>query len=71
MESNLYGSLKSFYNTRQKKSTVKKMQTAKAENMLRFLKDNFDALSDLRGDKIAEPLKEIQKLAEKVVRENG
>lgn len=71
VESNLYGSLKRFYNTRQKKSTVKKMQKAKAENMLSFLKNNFDALSDLKDDKIAEPLKKIQKLAEKVVRENG
>lgn len=47
------------------------MQKAKAENMLSFLKNNFDALSDLKDDKIAEPLKKIQKLAEKVVRENG
>ncbi len=71
VESNLYSSLKKFYNTRRKTSTVNKMQQAKAENMLSFLKGNFDTLDCLKDDKIAEPLKRIQQLAEKVVRENG
>ncbi|MFK4389880.1 putative ATP-dependent endonuclease of OLD family [Peribacillus frigoritolerans] len=71
VESNLLSSLKSFYNTRAKTSTVKKMQQAKAENMLNFLSSKFDALYCLKDDKIAEPLKRIRGLAEKVVHENG
>lgn len=67
VESNLLGSLKSFYNTRQKSSTVKKMQEAKAENMLSFLESKFDTLDCLKDDKIAEPLKRIEQLAKKVV----
>lgn len=67
VESNLLSSLKSFYNTRQKSSTVKKMQEAKAGNMLSFLESKFDTLDCLKDDKIAEPLKRIEKLAKRVV----
>lgn len=70
VESDLFRSLKDFYNTRTKKSTVRKMQQAKAENMHSFLSSKFDTLDCLIDDKIVEPLKQIQKLAEKVVREN-
>lgn len=66
--SSLFSSLKKFYNTRAIKSTVDKMQKAKAENMLKFLKAHFDDLKCLSDDKISEPLKQIKKLAEKVVR---
>ncbi|WP_286230594.1 ATP-dependent nuclease [Neobacillus mesonae] len=65
--SNLFSSLKSYYNTRTETSTVKKMQQAKAENMLSFLSNKFDTLDCLKEDKIAEPLKRIQELAEMVV----
>ncbi|PKE34597.1 ATP-dependent endonuclease [Macrococcoides caseolyticum] len=68
--SSLFSSLKKFYNTRAVKSTVDKMQKAKAENMLEFLKANFNDLKCLRDDKISEPLKQIKNLAEKVVNEN-
>ena len=70
VNSSLFSSLKKFYNTRAIKSTVDKMQKAKAENMLKFLKVHFDDLKCLRDDKISEPLKQIKKLAEKVVSEN-
>ena len=66
--SSLFSSLKKFYNTRAIKSTVDKMQKAKAENMLIFLKAHFDDLKCLRDDKISEPLKQIKYLAEKVVK---
>lgn len=66
--SNLFSSLKKFYNTRTLKSTVDKMQKAKAENMLKFLKAHFDDLKCLSDDKISEPLKQIKILAEKVVK---
>jgi len=65
--SNLFSSLKSYYNTRTETSTVKKMQQAKAENMLSFLSNKFDTLDCLKEDKIAEPLKRIKALAEMVV----
>lgn len=68
--SSLLSSLKKFYNTRAIKSTVDKMQKAKAENMLKFLKAHFDDLKCLSNDKISEPLKQIKNLAEKVVNEN-
>lgn len=68
--SSLFSSLKKFYNTRAVKSTVDKMQKAKAENMLKFLKAHFDDLKCLSDDKISEPLKQIKNLAEKVVNEN-
>lgn len=68
--SSLFSSLKKFYNTRAVKSTVDKMQKAKAENMLKFLKAHFDDLKCLSDDKIAEPLKQIKNLAEKVVINN-
>lgn len=68
--SSLFSSLKKFYNTRAVKSTVEKMQKAKAENMLKFLKAHFNDLKCLSNDKIAEPLKQIKKLAEKVVIDN-
>lgn len=68
--SSLLSSLKKFYNTRAIKSTVDKMQKAKAENMLKFLKAHFDDLKCLSEDKISEPLKQIKNLAEKVVNEN-
>lgn len=70
VNSNLFSSLKRFYNTRVANSTVKKMQKAKAENMLKFLKAHFSDLECLEDDKISEPLKRIKKLAEKVVSEN-
>ena len=38
VHSNLFTSLKNFYNTQNEKQTVDKMQKAKAENMLEFLK---------------------------------
>ncbi|KYG91991.1 hypothetical protein A0U40_03365 [[Bacillus] sp. KCTC 13219] len=66
--SNLFSSLKKFYSTRTIKSTVNKMQKAKAENMLKFLKAHFDDLKYLSDDKISEPLKKIKILAEKVVK---
>lgn len=65
VNSSLFSSLKKFYNTRTKKSTVGKMQKAKAENMLEFLKVHFEDLKYLKNDKISEPIKEIKKLAEK------
>lgn len=65
--SSLFSSLKKFYNTRAVKSTVDKMQKAKAENMLKFLKAHFHELKCLRDDKISEPLKQMKNLAEKVV----
>ncbi|MGD7009323.1 ATP-dependent nuclease [Metabacillus sp. 84] len=68
--SSLFSSLKKFYNTRAIKSTVGKMQEAKAENMLKFLKAHFDELKCLIDDKISEPLKQIKNTAEKVVNEN-
>lgn len=68
--SSLLSSLKKFYNTRAIKSTVDKMQKAKAENMLKFLKAHFDDLKCLSDDKISAPLKQIKNLAEKVVNEN-
>ncbi|WP_062197410.1 ATP-dependent nuclease [Massilibacterium senegalense] len=68
--SSLFSSLKKFYNTRAVKSTVDKMQKAKAENMLKFLKAHFDDLKCLSDDKISEPLKQIKNLAKKVVNEN-
>lgn len=68
--SSLLSSLKKFYNTRAIKSTVDKMQKAKAENMLNFLKAHFEDLKCLSDDKISEPLKQIKILAEKVVKEN-
>ncbi|MGC4378318.1 AAA family ATPase [Fictibacillus sp. Mic-4] len=68
--SNLFNSLKSFYNTRTVASTVNKMQTAKAENMLQFLKQHYTDLTCLADDKITEPLKRIQELAEKVIKGN-
>ncbi|MNC73894.1 hypothetical protein D3C75_1251680 [compost metagenome] len=71
VESKLYSFLKKFYNTTTKKSTVKKMQKAKAENMLSFLKSNINNLEVLKGDKIAEPLEQIKILAERVVLNNG
>ncbi|MGZ0135366.1 ATP-dependent nuclease [Priestia megaterium] len=71
VNSNLYHSLKGFYNTRKKNSTVQKMQKAKAENMLDFLNSKFDTLDCLDGDKIVEPLVRIQYLAKKVVTKNG
>ncbi|KRF67558.1 hypothetical protein ASG99_14720 [Bacillus sp. Soil768D1] len=70
VESNLFSSLKGFHNTRAKTSTVKKMQQAKAENMLSFLSSKFDTLVCLKDDKISEPLKRIKDLAEKVVCKN-
>lgn len=71
VDSNLYDSLRDFYNTRKKKSTVQKMQKAKAENMLGFLNSKFDTLDCLEGDKIVEPLLRIQESAKKVVNRNG
>src|SRR5690606_15359990 len=68
--SNLFNTLKDFYNTRTVASTVNKMQTAKAENMLQFLKQHYTDLTCLADDKISEPLKRIQKLAEKVIKGN-
>lgn len=70
VNSQLFSSLKKFYNTRATASTVKKMQKAKAENMLNFLKAHFDDLKCLADDKISEPLKRIKTLAEKVVSDN-
>ncbi|MCY8345807.1 AAA family ATPase [Bacillus haynesii] len=68
--SSLFSALKKFYNTGAIKSTVDKMQKAKAENMLKFLKAHFHELKCLRDDRISEPLKQIKNLAEKVVNEN-
>lgn len=68
--SKLIKSLKSYYNTRTVNSTVKKMQTAKAENMLNFLKEHYTDLNCLAGDKISEPLKRIEKLAKEVIKGN-
>lgn len=70
VNSSLFSTLKKFYNTRAIKSTVDKMQKAKAENMLKFLKAHFHELKCLSDDKISEPLKQIKNLAEKVVSEN-
>ncbi|MCU5031536.1 hypothetical protein BK720_01660 [Bacillus thuringiensis serovar brasilensis] len=70
VNSELFSTLKSFYNTRTLTSTVKKMQTAKAENMLEFLSAHMDDLKCLEDDKIAEPLKVIDKLAEEVFKGN-
>lgn len=70
VSSELFGTLKKFYNTRAAASTVKKMQKAKAENMLNFLKAHISDLKCLSDNKISEPLIQIKKLAEKVVSEN-
>ncbi|WP_407545266.1 ATP-dependent nuclease [Priestia sp. HNGD-A6] len=70
VNSNLFSSLKKFYKTRAIKSTVDKMQKAKAENMLNFLKVHFDDLKCLIDDKISEPLQRIEKLSKKVVNGN-
>lgn len=70
VNSDLFSFLKNFYNTRTEASTVKKMQKAKAENMLGFLKSHMSDLNCLTDDKISEPLKQIKKIAEKVVSEN-
>ena len=70
VNSSLFSSLKKFYNTRATKSTVDKMQKAKAENMLKFLKVHFEDLKCLSNDKISEPIKQIKRLAEKVVNVN-
>lgn len=66
----LFSKLKKFYNTRAVKSTVDKMQKAKAENMLKFLKVHLEDLKCLKDDKISEPLEKVKKLAEKVVSDN-
>lgn len=66
VNSPLLGTLKSFYKTRYKSTTVKKMQAAKAENMLKFLQKNIDSLDCLDGNLIAEPLKRIEILAKEV-----
>ena len=66
----LYSSLKKFHNTRKIESTVNKMQKAKAENMLEFLNAHFDDLKCLSGDKISEPLKQIKKIAERLLSDN-
>ena len=71
VDSRLISSLKSYYNTRTKQSTVKKMQKAKAENMLNFLSDHYKNLDCLKDDFIAEPLKRIESLSNKVVSNNG
>ncbi|MBT2766007.1 AAA family ATPase [Paenibacillus sp. ISL-20] len=70
VDSKLFVSLKSFYKTKAKKSTVSKMQKAKAENMLKFIKAHYKNLNCLEHDKISEPLKKIKKIAEEVVYEN-
>lgn len=46
------------------------MQNAKAENMLEFLKNNFNELECLKNDKISDPLKQIESLANEVVNAN-
>lgn len=68
--SDLLNSLKSFYNTKNVTSTVNKMKAKKAENMLKFLKRHYTDLSCLATDKITEPLKRIENLAEKVIKGN-
>ncbi|ANQ65715.1 ATP-dependent nuclease [Staphylococcus equorum] len=70
VNSNLFNSLQKFYNTKNKKQTVDKMQKAKAENMLGFLKNNFDELGYLKDDRISNPLKKIESLANEVVNGN-
>ncbi len=70
VKSPLFASLKSFYNTRNEQSTVKKMQKAKAENMLEFITKHYADLKFLEHEKISRPLFEIKNLAEKVVYEN-
>lgn len=67
VHSDLFKSLKNFYNTHNEKQTVDKMQRAKAENMLEFLKNNFDELKCLENDEISNPLKKIECLAKEVV----
>lgn len=70
VNSNLYDSLKAFYKTREKGTTVKKMQTFKAENMLAFLKNNYEELKHLKDHEISAPIKSIEELAKKAVNEN-
>ena len=70
VNSDLLNSLKKFYNTKNEKKTVDKMQNAKAENMLEFLKNNFNELECLKNDKISDPLKQIESLANEVVNAN-
>jgi len=68
--SELYTFLARFYNTRTINTTVKKMQTAKAENMLKFLKEYHHELNCLASDKVLKPLLKIVSLGESVVNQN-
>lgn len=67
VDSSLYDSLVEYYHIENRESIIKKMQKAKAENMLDFLKVHYNDLSKLTDDKISEPLKRIQNLAERIV----
>lgn len=66
VNSALFNSLKEFYQAEDKNDIVKKMQTAKANNMFNYLKNNIDKLSYLESDPLAKPLYQIKDLAEKV-----
>lgn len=66
VNSALFNSLKEFYQAEDKNDIVKKMQTAKANNMFNYLKNNIDQLSYLESDPLAKPLYQIKDLAEKV-----
>ncbi|WP_249705445.1 ATP-dependent nuclease [Bacillus zhangzhouensis] len=70
VNSQLNSLLQEFYETNTCASTVKKMQKAKAENMLNFLNEHIDDLKCLQDEKISEPLKRIKQLAERVISAN-
>lgn len=70
VESKLYETLSNYYESSDKSIIIKRMQTAKAENMLAFLEKNHANLNLLEDNVILEPLKRVKMLAEKVVSVN-
>ncbi|MBA4510048.1 DUF2813 domain-containing protein [Clostridium sporogenes] len=61
LETDMYNSeikadLRTFYNTRTKELTIKKMQDKKALNMYAFLKAKHNTLSKLKENQLAKPL---------------
>lgn len=67
VNSEIFSSLKKHYKTRTSNSTVKKMQKAKAENMVNYLQKNVSELTLLTNNKLLDPLTRIKKLVEESV----
>lgn len=67
VESELFQALSTYYNSSTKSTVLKRMQDAKAENMLKFLEKHSNELKALKENALAEPLKRVQKLAKTVV----